>query len=71
MVSPMDKEQRIKVITTKLGAMGETVNSWAKTNGLQHRIVADLIDGKLNGTHGVGLETRMVMEKEFGKVFES
>lgn len=66
----MDKEQRRKAIAHKLVDMGETVNSWAKKNGLHQRIVVDLIDGKLTGTRGVALETRRKMEEAFGKIFE-
>jgi len=66
----MDKEQRKKAIQHQLVDMGETVNSWATKNGLHQRIVADLIDGKLKGTRGVALETRLKMEKTFGFIFD-
>ncbi len=66
----MDKEQRRKAIAHKLVDMGDTVNSWAKKNGLHQRIVVDLIDGKLTGTRGVSLETRRKMEEAFGKIFD-
>ena len=65
----MDKEQRKKAIQHKLVDMGETINSWARKNGLHQRIVADLIDGKLKGTRGVALETRKRMEEVFGDIF--
>lgn len=65
----MDKERRKKIIAHMLVDMGETVNSWAKNNGLHQRIVADLIDGKLKGTRGIALETRCKMEETFGHVF--
>ncbi len=65
----MDKEQRKKTIQHKLVDLGETVSSWASKNGLHHKIVSDLIDGKLKGTRGVALETRRKMEAAFGKIF--
>lgn len=65
----MDKEQRRKAIAHKLVDIGDTVNSWAKKNGVHQRIVVDLIDGKLTGTRGVALETRRKMEEAFGKIF--
>ena len=66
----MDKEQRKKVVAHKLVDMGETLTSWALKNGLHQKIAADLIDGKLKGIRGVALETRTIMEKEFGAVFD-
>jgi hypothetical protein len=66
----MDKEQRKKVIAHKLVDMGETLTSWALKNGLHQKIAADLIDGKLRGIRGVALETRLIIEKEFGDVFD-
>jgi hypothetical protein len=50
---------------------GETVNSWAKKNGLHQREVVDLIEGKLKGTKGVPMETRLKMEECFGSIFSS
>ena len=65
----VEKEQRKKIIQHKLVDMGETVNSWAKKNGLHQRVVADLIDGKLKGTRGVALEIRRKLEETFGPLF--
>jgi len=66
----MEKEQRKKIVAHKLVDMGETLKSWALKNGLHHKIVADLINGKLKGTRGVALETKTQIEKEFGNVFD-
>lgn len=49
--------------------MGETLNTWATKHGLSLRIVNDLISGKLKGTRGVGLDTRLKLEETFGKDF--
>jgi gp16 family phage-associated protein len=67
----MDKEQRKKRVAHCLVDLGETITSWATKNGLHHKIVSDLIDGKLKGTRGVALETRRKMEKTFGSLFDS
>lgn len=53
----------------QLAAMGETLNTWATKNGLSLRIVNDLISGRLIGTRGVGLATRLKLEETFGKDF--
>jgi len=66
----MDKEQRKKTVAHCLVDLGETITSWATKNGLHHKIVSDLIDGKLKGTRGVALETRRKMEEEFGNLFD-
>ena len=49
---------------------GETLDFWASKNGLDIRVVADLIDGKLKGTRGVPLENRRKMETVFGQIFD-
>ena len=66
----MDSEQRRKVIAHHLVDLGETVTSWAGKNGLHQKIVSDLIDGKLKGTRGVALATRLKMEETFGNIFD-
>lgn len=58
-----------KEMNDQLLAMGETLNTWATKNGLSLRIVNDLISGKLKGTRGVGMETRLKLEEVFGKDF--
>lgn len=65
----MDKEQRKKKIAHQLVDMGESITSWASKNGLHQKIVSDLIDGKLKGTRGVALETKLKIEEAFGKIF--
>lgn len=65
----METEQRIRIIEEKLESLGLTLNSWAKSNELDHRIVEDLMRGNLRGTHGVALNARRVMERFFGPVF--
>ena len=66
----MDKEQRKKRVAHCLVDLGETITSWSNNNGLHHKIVSDLIDGKLKGTRGVALETRRKMEEAFGNLFD-
>jgi gp16 family phage-associated protein len=66
----MDKEQRKKHVAHRLVDLGETIASWAAKNGLHHKIVSDLIDGKLKGTRGVAQETRHRMEETFGDLFD-
>lgn len=66
----MDREQRKKVIAHKLVDLGENLTSWAFKNGLHHKIVADLADGKLKGIRGVALEARLKMEEVFGDIFD-
>ena len=65
----METEQRIRFIEEKLDALGMTIKVWAKNNELDHRIVEDLIQGKLRGTHGVALNSRRKMEEFFGPIF--
>ena len=65
----MDTEQKIRIIEDKLEALGMTIKVWAKNNELDHRIVEDLIQGKLRGTHGVALNARKKMEEFFGPIF--
>ncbi len=66
----MDRESRKKQVAHCLVDMGETITSWAAKNGLHHKIVSDLIAGKLKGIRGVALETRRTMEKTFGPLFD-
>jgi hypothetical protein len=66
----MDREHRQKIISQKLEATGETINSWSKKNDLDHRIVSDLIDGKLQGTRGFPLIARRKIEEFFGNIFD-
>jgi hypothetical protein len=66
----MSIEERKASINQKLDSIGETVVSWSKKNSLDHRLVLDLIDGKLLGTRGVTLEARTKIEEFFGNVFE-
>ncbi len=66
----MNSEQRRTLIEEKLRAAGMTVNAWAKEQDLDHRIVEDLIQGKLRGTHGIALTARAKMEEFFGSVFD-
>lgn len=66
----MDKEQRKKSVAHSLVDMGETITSWATKNGLHQKIVTDLIDGKLRGTRGVSLATKIKMEETFGNLFD-
>lgn len=67
----MDREQRKKKVAHVLVDLGETISSWANKNGLHHKIVSDLIDGKLKGTRGVALDTKKKMEAAFGEIFGS
>ncbi|HET6418680.1 MAG TPA: hypothetical protein VFG19_00895 [Geobacteraceae bacterium] len=66
----MDIEQRKKIIDEKLALTGETINSWSKKNSLDHRLVIDLINGKLRGTRGVSLNARTKIEDHFGYIFD-
>lgn len=66
----MNIEQRKNHINQTLEPAGETVVSWSKKNGLDHRLVNDLINGKLLGTRGVTLKARTKMEEFFGKIFD-
>ncbi|HOI17676.1 MAG TPA: hypothetical protein PK036_15165 [Geobacteraceae bacterium] len=66
----MNSEQRLRIIEEKLSAAGMTINVWAKNAELDHRIVEDLINGKLRGTHGIALTARKKMEEFFGSIFE-
>lgn len=65
----MTHDQRRKVVAHKLVDMGLTLTSWSARNGLHSKIVTDLIDGKLKGTRGVALETRLKIEETFGDIF--
>lgn len=65
----MNSEQRLKIIEEKLKDLDITINMWAKNNELDHRIVDDLIQGNLRGTHGTALNTRKKMEAFFGQIF--
>jgi hypothetical protein len=65
----MNSEQRLKIIEEKLKDLDLTINMWAKNNELDHRIVDDLIQGNLRGTHGTALNTRKKMEAFFGPIF--
>jgi hypothetical protein len=66
----MNSEQRRNLIEEKLNALGMTINSWAKDHELDHRIVEDLVQGNLRGTHGVSLTARTKMEEYFGPIFD-
>ncbi len=66
----MNTEQRLRIIKEKLSPTGMTINVWAKSAELDHRIVEDLINGKLRGTHGISLSARRKMEEFFGPIFE-
>jgi hypothetical protein len=66
----MDREERKKVVQRKLDVLGETLNSWAKKNGLDHKIVSELLEGNLRGTRGVPLKTRCRLEEFFGNIFD-
>jgi len=66
----MDREQRKKIVAHSLIDLGETITSWATNNGLHQKIVMDLIDGKLKGTRGVSLITKLKMEEVFGEIFD-
>lgn len=66
----MNPEQRRALIEEKLRTASMTINSWAKDQELDHRIVEDLIQGKLRGTHGVALIARTKMEEFFGPIFD-
>jgi hypothetical protein len=70
MEEKMDIEQRITLINRKLEPSGETIVSWSKKNRLDHRLVFDLINGKLLGTRGITLNTRMKIEEFFGNIFD-
>jgi hypothetical protein len=65
----MNNEQRLRIIEEKLSATGMTINVWAKSAELDHRIVEDLIYGRLRGTHGTALNARKKMEEFFGPLF--
>jgi hypothetical protein len=65
----MNNEQRLQIIEEKLSATGMTINVWAKSAELDHRIVEDLIYGRLRGTHGTALNARKKMEEFFGHLF--
>lgn len=65
----MNSELRLKIIEEKLKDLNLTINLWAKNNELDHRIVDDLIQGNLRGTHGTALNTRKKMEAFFGPIF--
>lgn len=67
----MDSEQKTNIINEKLDGLGISINEWAKNNELDHRIVEDLINGKLRGTHGVSLVARKKMEEFFGPIFST
>jgi gp16 family phage-associated protein len=66
----MDIEQRKAIINQKLESIGETIVSWSKKNKLDHRLVSDLINGKLFGTRGITLNARMKLEEFFGNIFD-
>jgi len=66
----MEKDLRRKFVNQKLEPIGETINSWSKKHELDHRIVSELIDGKLLGTRGVSLITRKKIEEFFGNIFD-
>lgn len=66
----MTIEERKECIDQKLQSMGETLISWSKKNRLDHRMVTNLIEGNLQGTRGIPLQTRKVMEEYFGNVFD-
>jgi gp16 family phage-associated protein len=66
----MDREHRQKIIRQKLEENGETINSWSKKNDLDHRIVSELIDGKLLGTRGLPSIARRKIEEFFGNIFD-
>jgi gp16 family phage-associated protein len=61
----------MRIIEEKLAAQGMTINEWAKSSELDHRIVDDLIKGNLRGTHGIALNARKKMEEFFGPIFDS
>ncbi len=67
----MNIEQRIAIINLKLDPIGETIVSWSKKNKLDHRLVFALINGKLLGTRGITLNTRMKIEEFFGNIFDN
>ena len=67
----MDTDQRKACIDRKVESIGETVVSWCKKNGLDHKLVLNLIDGKLLGTRGVTLEARKKLEAFFGNIFDT
>jgi hypothetical protein len=67
----VNSEQRSKIIAEKLKDLNISINVWAKNNELDHRIVDDLIQGNLRGTHGTALNTRKKMEAFFGQIFDS
>ncbi len=66
----MDIEQRKVIIERKLEEIGHTINSWSKKNSLDHRLVLDLINGKLRGTRGISLNARTKLEEYFGNIFD-
>ena len=65
----VNNEQRLKIVEEKLKDLNVSINVWAKNNELDHRIVEDLIQGNLRGTHGTALNTRKKMEAFFGQIF--
>jgi gp16 family phage-associated protein len=66
----MNTVERKEIINQKLERIGETINSWSKKNGLDHRLVFDLIDGKLLGVRGISLKARLKIEECFGNIFD-
>ncbi len=66
----METEQRKMIIERKLEEIGQTINSWSKKNSLDHRLVLDLINGKLRGTRGITLKARNKLEEHFGHIFD-
>jgi hypothetical protein len=71
MEKSMDTDQRKACIDRKLESIGETVVSWSKKNCLDHKLVLNLIEGKLLGTRGVTLEARKKLEAFFGNIFDT
>jgi gp16 family phage-associated protein len=70
MEEKMDIDQRNAAVNQKLESIGETIVSWSKKNGLDHRLVSDLINGKFLGTRGITLNARMKIEEFFGNIFD-
>ncbi len=66
----MDIEQRKAIINQKLELTGDTIVSWSKKERLDHKMVMDLINEKLQGTRGIPLKVRMKMEEFFGNIFD-
>lgn len=65
----MNIEQRRNIVNHKLESIHDTLSSWAKSRCLDHRIVKNLMEGKLSGTRGIPSEARQTMEAFFGKIF--